>query len=39
MLGDGFWVEKKADKLKSKCHAFKNIYPDLTSDERRHMWR
>ena len=31
--------KKETDKLKNEYHAFKKMYPDLTSDERRHAWR
>jgi hypothetical protein len=31
--------KKETDKLKNEYHAFKKMYPDLTSVERRHAWR
>jgi hypothetical protein len=31
--------KKETDKLKNEYHAFRKMYPDLMSDERRHAWR
>jgi hypothetical protein len=31
--------KKETDKLKNEYHAFRKMYPDLTGDERRHVWR
>jgi hypothetical protein len=30
---------KEVDKLRNQYHAFKEMYLDLTCDERRHAWR
>ena len=30
---------KEVDKLRNQYHAFKEMYPDLTSNERGHAWR